>query len=107
MIVLTTIHQYTLISASRRKHHCGRSRTDTVKRSGEPLGLVHSDVFGKMNTQSLSGAEYFFTFIDKSTRYVRAYFLKRKDEVLKRCLERKVQRATVVVNIRPQSLKTT
>lgn len=69
--------------------------------------MVHSDVFGKMNTQSLSGAEYFFTFIDKSTRYVRAYFLKRKDEVLKRCLERKVQRATVVVNIRPQSLKTT
>ena len=34
------------------------------KHSKEPLGLVHSDLCGKMSTESLSGAGYFLTFID-------------------------------------------
>ena len=34
------------------------------KRCDKVLGLVHSDVCGKIGTQSLSGAEYFLTFID-------------------------------------------
>ena len=42
-------------------------------RSEEPLGLVHSDVCGKMNAKSLSGAEYFPTFIDDCTHYVWRY----------------------------------
>ena len=47
----------------------------------EPLGLVHSDVCGKMNTASLGGAVYFLTFIDDNTSYVWTYPLKHKDEV--------------------------
>ena len=62
------------------KHH--RSRFPTNGRSTrfkEPLGLVHSDVCGKMNTQSLGGSEYFLTFIDDHTHYVWIYVLKCKD----------------------------
>ena len=33
-------------------------------------------VCGKMNAESLSGAEYFLTFIDDKTRYVWMYVLK-------------------------------
>ncbi len=35
-----------------------------------PLGLVHSDVCGKISTPSKSGGLYFVTFIDDATRYV-------------------------------------
>ena len=42
---------------------------------------------GKMNVQSLSGAEYFLTFIDDKTHYVWMYVLKRKDQVFERFLE--------------------
>ena len=34
------------------------------KRCFKVLGLVHSDVCGENGTQSLSGAEYFLTFIE-------------------------------------------
>ena len=44
-------------------------------RAGELLGLVHSDVCGKMNEKSLGGAEYFLSFIDDKTCYVWVYFL--------------------------------
>ena len=40
------------------------------RRSDEPLGLIHSDVCGKMNAKPLSGVEYFLTFTDDKTRYV-------------------------------------
>ena len=39
-------------------------------RAEEPLDLVHSDLCGKMNEKSLSGVEYFLSFIDDKTRYV-------------------------------------
>ena len=60
-------------------------------RCKEPLGLVHSDVCGKMNTASLGGAVYFLTFIDDNTRYVWIYPLKHKDEVFDRFLQWKAQ----------------
>ena len=53
----------------------------------EPLGLVHSDVCGKISIELLSGAEYFLTFIDGTTCYVGVYVLKRKDQVFERFLE--------------------
>ena len=34
------------------------------KRSEESLGLVHSDVCGKIHPVSLGGGEYFVAFID-------------------------------------------
>ncbi len=50
-------------------------------RAGEPLELVHSDLCGKMNVKSESGAEYFLSFIDDKTRYVWIYVLHHKDQV--------------------------
>ena len=65
-------------------------------RWSELLGLVHSDVCGKMNAKSLSGAEYFLTFIDDKSRYVWVYILKHKDDVFPCFLEWKglVERST-------------
>lgn len=51
------------------------------ERAEEPLGLVHSDVCGKLNSPSLGGAEYLVTFIDDKTHYVWIYVLKNKHEV--------------------------
>ena len=55
------------------KHHWCHFPTSGGKRAKEPLGLVHSDICGKMSAESLSGAEYFLTFIDDKTRYVWVY----------------------------------
>jgi hypothetical protein len=71
------------------------------RRADEPLGLVHTDVCGKLNKQSLSGAEYFLTFIDDKTRYVWVYFLKSKNEVFKRFVEWK----TMAENLTCHKLK--
>ena len=62
-----------------------------VKTRVEPLGLVHSDVCGKKNAKSLSGGEYFLTFIDDNTHYIWIYVLKHKDDVFRCFLEWKAQ----------------
>ena len=48
---------------------------------------MHSDVSGRLEAKSLSGAEYFVTFIDDKSRYVWIYILKNKSEVFKKFLE--------------------
>lgn len=73
------------------KHHRSHFPTSSSKRSEELLGLVHSDVCGKMSAQSLSGVEYFLTFIDDTSHYVWMYILKRKDQVFEKFLEWKAQ----------------
>ena len=60
------------------KHHTSKFPVNKSKRAQEPLDIVHSDVCGKINERSLSGAEYFLTFIDDKTRYVWLYALKQK-----------------------------
>ena len=74
-------------SCAKGKHHRSRFPTIGGGWSKEPLGLVHTDVCGKMSTQSLGGAEYFLTFIDDKTRYTWTYVLKRKDQVFAKFLE--------------------
>ena len=74
-------------SCVKGKHHRSKFPTSGGKRSEEPLGLVHSDLCGKMSSKSLSGAEYFLTFIDDKTRYVWVYILKQKDQVFEKFLE--------------------
>lgn len=51
------------------KHHRSPFPTDGSEQSKELLELVHSDVCGKLNVLSLSGAKYFLTFIDDKTRH--------------------------------------
>ena len=50
-------------------------------KSSRKLQLVHSDVCGPMETQSIGGHRYFVTFIDDYSRYSAVYFIKRKSEV--------------------------
>lgn len=50
-------------------------------RADEQLELVHSDLCGPMEVDSLAGSRYFFTLIDDCTHKVFVYCLKRKDEV--------------------------
>ena len=56
-------------------------------RSTRKLQLVHSDVCGPMQTQSIGGAKYFVTFIDDYTRCCAVYFMKHKSEVLEKFKE--------------------
>jgi transposase InsO family protein len=51
------------------------------------LDLVHMDVCGPMSRNSLSGCEYYLTFIDDYSRKTWIYFLKTKSEVFARFQE--------------------
>ena len=75
---------------AKAKHHRAKFK-DSGKRCSDILGLVHSDVCGKVNTKSLGGAQYFLTFIHDKTRYTWVYFLKTKDEVFSKFLEWKAK----------------
>ena len=65
------------------KHHRGQFSRST-RRAKYPLELVHSDVCGKLSECSLSGAQYFVTFVDDCSRYTCVFMLKRKSEVFGR-----------------------
>ena len=56
-------------------------------RAKHRLELVHSDVCGPMQTQSIGGSKYFVTFIDDFTRCCKVYFMKSKAEVLEKFKE--------------------
>lgn len=51
------------------------------------LQLVHSDVCGPMETESLGGAKYFLTFTDDYSKKVFVYFLQKKSEVINKLKE--------------------
>lgn len=57
--------------------------------SNEPLQIVHSDVCGPFENESLAGSRYYVTFIDDYTRYCCIYFIKNKSEVLDKFKEYK------------------
>ena len=69
------------------KHHMTKFPTGGGNRSDTLIGLVHSDVCGKMDTESLSGAQYFIIYIEDKSRCTWVYILKRKDEVFRRFCE--------------------
>lgn len=62
------------------KQHC-TPFSEGTRKTGRLLELIHSDVCGKMGSKSLSGAEYFVTFIDDYSNHTWAYPMKRKSEV--------------------------
>ncbi|KAE8688597.1 hypothetical protein F3Y22_tig00110963pilonHSYRG00163 [Hibiscus syriacus] len=53
----------------------------------EPLKLVHSDVFGPVKQQSISGMRYMVTFIDDFSRYVWVFFMKEKSDTFSKFKE--------------------
>ena len=50
-------------------------------RDAYTLDLIHSDVSGSMDTNSMNGSRYFITFIDDCSRFCWVYFMKQKSEV--------------------------
>ena len=57
------------------KHHRSSFPKSGGRRATKLLEIVHSDVCGRLKAKSLSGAEYFVTFIDDNSRYVWIYIL--------------------------------
>ncbi|KAE8660144.1 hypothetical protein F3Y22_tig00116958pilonHSYRG00159 [Hibiscus syriacus] len=53
----------------------------------EPLELVHSDVFGLVKQQSISGMRYMVTFIDDFSRYVWVFFMNEKSDTFSKFKE--------------------
>ena len=62
------------------KHHKQKFPKVGGTRATEVLGLVHTDVCGKMDTESLSGKEYFISFIDDKSRHTWTYPIRRKSD---------------------------
>ena len=54
----------------------------SLNRASKPLELVHTDVCGAMNVDSIDGSKYMLTFTDDYTRYITVYFITSKAEVL-------------------------
>ena len=49
-------------------------------KSTQILDIVHSDLAGPMQTNSLQGSSYFATFIDDYSRHAVVYYLRTKDQ---------------------------
>jgi hypothetical protein len=63
------------------KHHRRPFTTSTTPRATAPFDLIHSDLDGPMQTQSIAErATYLLTYIDDHTRYSWVFFLRTKDE---------------------------
>ncbi|CAL8085513.1 unnamed protein product [Prunus armeniaca] len=55
---------------------------EATTRASTPLELIHSDIYGPMQTTTKAGNRYFLTFIDDYTGMCWVYFLRHKSEVL-------------------------
>ena len=73
------------------KHHKQKFPKVGGTRATEILELVHTDVCGKMDTESLSGKEYFISFIDDKSRHTWTYPIRRKSDSYSTFLEWKSQ----------------
>ena len=56
-------------------------------RSTKLLEIIHSDLCGPMQVESVGGSRYVLTFTDDCSRYSVVYFLKKKSEVLSKFQE--------------------
>jgi transposase InsO family protein len=52
-----------------------------------PGELTHIDVWGKYDTVSIEGHQYYVLFVDNAARYITVHFLKRKDKASSRVME--------------------
>ncbi len=76
-----TVNQECEACAQAKMHKIPFPKQST-KKTSRPLELIHSDLCGPMNVESIGGSKYVLTFTDDYTRYVTVYFLKSKSEVL-------------------------
>ena len=59
----------------------------TQHRSKNILEMIHTDLCGPMQVDSIGGSRYILTFTDDFSRYSVVYFLKQKSEVFSKFLE--------------------
>ena len=64
------------------KMHMNAFPNQSMNRATEILQIIHSDVCGPMQVDSMGGSRYMLTFIDDFSRYCTVYLIKSKDEVL-------------------------
>jgi hypothetical protein len=91
---LVTGMKYTKGETNQECEACTRAKMHRIpvpkqssNRMTQPLELIHSDVCGPMNTDSIGGSKYILTFTDDYTRYVTVNFLKNKSEVYEKFQE--------------------
>ncbi|GJT67365.1 retrovirus-related pol polyprotein from transposon TNT 1-94 [Tanacetum coccineum] len=59
-----------------------RTPFKSVKRTTEPLDMIHTDICDLKSLPTNGGNKYFITFIDDCTKYCYVYLLKSKDEAI-------------------------
>ena len=63
------------------KMHRNSFPKQSQHRATQVLEIIHSDVCGPMQVESIGGNKYMLTFTDDYSRYTTVYFLKNKSEV--------------------------
>lgn len=74
-------------------------------KTNNPLQVVHSDICGPMNVNSIGGSKYVLTITDDYTKYVTAYYLKNKSDALSKFQEF-VNMAENAAGYRVQTIRT-
>jgi hypothetical protein len=64
------------------KHHREKFDKEQAWRASYPLELIHTNLCGPMQNESVGGNRYFITFIDDYSRICWVYFLINKSDVL-------------------------
>ena len=59
----------------------------SMNRVSKPLELIHTDLCGPINVDSIGGSKYMVTFTDDYSRYITVYFMTSKSEVLSKFKE--------------------
>ena len=64
------------------KMHKSSCPNESQNRASQLLEIIHTDVCGPMQIDSMGGSRYFVTFTDDFSRYTTVYFMRKKSEVL-------------------------
>jgi transposase InsO family protein len=87
------------------KHSRTKFPKQTEHRAKTKFELVHSDVCGPMETESVGGSRYLLTLIDDFSRYTRVYFMKHKSEA-STIVKEYVQLVKTQFDVKVKSLRT-
>ena len=63
------------------------SPKQSTNKASKPLELMHTDLCGPMNVDSIDGSKYMLTFTDDYNRYITVYFITSKSEALSKFKE--------------------
>ena len=69
------------------KNHRQPFPKKSERETSQPLELVHSDICGPMQVESVGGSKYFVTFIDDYSKYTTVYMISNRSEALEKFME--------------------